>query len=169
MSLVFSDFSHSWFIFFSFFFFSFFLPSSFFLFIYFCKIDFFFLRTVLVALQQNWTECAEISCIPPALPTHMKVKVSCTVVSNSLQFHGLQPIRLLCPWNYPGKRTGVGCHFLLQGIFLTWGSNPGLLHCRQILTNWATRKAPTHMASPLSTSTPECYVCFSWWTFRDIS
>ena len=35
------------------------------------------------------------------------------------------------PWDSPGKNTGVGCHFLLQGIFLTQGSNPGLLHCRQ--------------------------------------
>ena len=35
----------------------------------------------------------------------------------------------------PGNNTGVGCHFLLQGIFLTQGSNPGLLHCRQILYN----------------------------------
>ena len=33
----------------------------------------------------------------------------------------------------PGKHTGVSCHFLLQGIFLTQGSNPGLLHCKQIL------------------------------------
>jgi len=33
----------------------------------------------------------------------------------------------------PGKNTGVGCHVLLQGIFLTEGLNPGLLHCRQIL------------------------------------
>ena len=41
--------------------------------------------------------------------------------------------RLLCPWDFPGKNTGVGCHFLLQGIFPTRGSNPGLLHCRQIL------------------------------------
>ena len=40
---------------------------------------------------------------------------------------------LLRPWEAPGKNTGVGCHFLLQGIFLTQGSNPGLLHCRQIL------------------------------------
>ena len=32
-----------------------------------------------------------------------------------------------------GKNTGVDCHFLLQGIFPTQGSNPGLLHCRQIL------------------------------------
>ena len=41
--------------------------------------------------------------------------------------------RLLCPWDSPGKNTGVGCHFLLQGIFWAQGSNPGLLHCRQTL------------------------------------
>ena len=40
---------------------------------------------------------------------------------------------LLCPWDFLGKNTGVGCHFLLQGIFLTQGSNPGLPHCRQML------------------------------------
>ena len=33
----------------------------------------------------------------------------------------------------PGKNAGVGCYALLQGIFLTWGWNPRLLHCRQIL------------------------------------
>ena len=41
--------------------------------------------------------------------------------------------RLLCPWGFPGKSTGVGCHYLLQGIFPTQGSNTGLLHCRQML------------------------------------
>ena len=35
---------------------------------------------------------------------------------------------LLCPWHFPGKSTGVGCHFLLQGIFLTQGSSPSSLH-----------------------------------------
>ena len=35
--------------------------------------------------------------------------------------------------DFPGKSTGVGCHALLQGIFLTQGLNPGLLHCQQIL------------------------------------
>ena len=40
---------------------------------------------------------------------------------------------LLCPWVFPGKDTGMGCHFLLQGIFPTQGSNLGLLHCREIL------------------------------------
>ena len=66
---------------------------------------------------------------------------SCLVVSDSLWPHGLQPIRLLCPWSSPGKNTGVGCHALLQGIFPTQGSNPGLLHCRQIL--WL-----SHQGSP---------------------
>ena len=45
-----------------------------------------------------------------------------------LQPHGLQPVRLLCLWNSPGKNTRVGCHSLLHGVFLTQGSNPGLLH-----------------------------------------
>ena len=35
---------------------------------------------------------------------------------NSLQLYGLWPIRLHCPWDSPGKNTGVGCHFLLQGF-----------------------------------------------------
>ena len=43
------------------------------------------------------------------------------------------PPKFLWPWNSPGKNTGVGCHFLLQGIFLTQGLNPDLLHFRQIL------------------------------------
>ena len=42
-------------------------------------------------------------------------RVSCSVVSDSLRPHGLQPSRLLCPQNSPGKNTGVDCHFLLQG------------------------------------------------------
>ena len=45
-----------------------------------------------------------------------------------LQPHGLEPARLLCPWVFPGKNTGAGCHFLLQGIFPTQGSNPPFLH-----------------------------------------
>ena len=41
----------------------------------------------------------------------------CSVVCDSLWLHGLQPTRLLSPWDFPGKNTGVGRHFLLQGIF----------------------------------------------------
>ena len=49
------------------------------------------------------------------------------VESDSLQLHGQQPARLLCLWDFSGKNTGVGCQFLLQGIFPTQGSNPRLL------------------------------------------
>ena len=49
---------------------------------------------------------------------------------------------LLCPWYSPGKNTGVGCHFLLQGIFLTQGLNPSILHYRRFFIIWATREAP---------------------------
>jgi len=62
--------------------------------------------------------------------------LSHSIVSDSLRPHKLQPTRPLCRWNFPAKNTGVGCHFLLQGIFLTQGWNPHLLHllhCRWIL------------------------------------
>ena len=61
--------------------------------------------------------------------------------SNSLRPHGLWPTRLLHPWDCPGKNTGVGCHFLLQGSFLTQGSNPGPPHCRQTLSCLSPREA----------------------------
>ena len=51
----------------------------------------------------------------------------CSVVSYSLQPHGPWPARLLHPWNFPGKNIGVGCHFLLQGIFPTQRLNPCVL------------------------------------------
>ena len=61
-------------------------------------------------------------------------------MSDSVWPHRRQPTKLLRPWDSPGKNTGVGCHFLLQEIFLTQGSNPHLLLCRQILYCWATRE-----------------------------
>ena len=63
----------------------------------------------------------------------VKVSVSCSVTSETLQSHGLGPTRLIHPQNSLGKNTEVGCHFLFQGIFLTQGSNLGLPHCRKIL------------------------------------
>ena len=54
--------------------------------------------------------------------------LSLSAVFDSLRPGGLQPARLLYPWDSPGKNTGVGCHALLQGISPTQGSNPGLLH-----------------------------------------
>ena len=69
--------------------------------------------------------CAQDSSGSPPVPL-LICACECVVMSDSLQ------PRLLCPWDSPGKNTGVG-HFLLQGIFLTQGSNLGLLHCRPIL------------------------------------
>ena len=55
--------------------------------------------------------------------------ISCSVISDSLQLHGLEPARLLCSWNSPGKNTGMGSRSLLQEVILTQELNPGLLHC----------------------------------------
>ena len=49
----------------------------------------------------------------------------------------------LCPWDSPGKNTGVGCHSLLQGIFLTQGLNSSLPHCRKILYRLSQQGSPT--------------------------
>ena len=75
----------------------------------------------------------------------------CSVASSCpplLQDHGLQPTRLLCLRDFPGKNTGVVCHFLLQGIFSTQGLNPSQnLHCRQSLDHWVTKEVPKEKKS----------------------
>ena len=82
---------------------------------------------------------------PSWIPGPQKLYMcACSVVSDSLKPHRLQPARLLCPWDFSGKNTGVGCRFLLQGLFLTQGANWHLLcllHCRWILYHWATKEA----------------------------
>ena len=67
--------------------------------------------------------------------------VSHSVMSDSSQPHE-EPTRLFCPWDFPGKNTGVGSHFLLQGIFLTQRSNLGLLHCRRIFYHLSYQRSP---------------------------
>ena len=69
--------------------------------------------------------------------------LSYLVVSDSFQPHELWPTRLLCPWDSLGENTGVGCHALLQGIFLTQGLNLGLLDCRQILYSLSHQGSPS--------------------------
>ena len=72
-------------------------------------------------------------------------------MSGSLWPHGLEPSRLLCPWDFPGKNTGMGSHSLLQGNL----SNPEIklrdqtLHCRQILYHLS------HQGNPVT----GCYFC----------
>ena len=70
------------------------------------------------------------------------------VMSDSLWPPGLYPARLLCPWDSPGKNTGVGCHSLLQGIFPIQGSNSCHLH-------WLADSSPlNHLGSPFSYEAP---------------
>ena len=83
------------------------------------------------AKNKEWL-CSCVFYLPDAVGIGC-VCISCSVVSKSTTPWTLQPARLLCPWNSPGKNTGVGCHFLLQGIFPTQGLNTGLPHCRPIL------------------------------------
>ena len=77
----------------------------------------------------------------------MCVCISHSVMSDSLWPGGLFPTRLLCLWDSPGKNTGVRFQFLLQGIFLTQGSNPGLPHRRQILYHLSHQGSPCNNLS----------------------
>src|SRR5574340_697992 len=72
------------------------------------------LRFRVVLLTFHWTQ------------SKIQFSSAASVVSDSVRPHRRQPSRLLCPWDSPGKNTGVGCYFLLQGIFQ--GSNLCLLH-----------------------------------------
>jgi len=83
----------------------------------------------------NHTRLAPATPIPNTCLCH-------SVMSDSLRPHGLQPTRLLHPWDFPGKKTRVGCHSLLQQIFLTQGLNLNLLHCRQILHHLSHLRTP---------------------------
>ena len=66
--------------------------------------------------------------------SEVKVAQSCRTLCD--------PIGLYSPWNSPGQNTGVGSLSLLQGIFPTLGSNPGLPHCRQILYQLSHQGSP---------------------------
>ena len=72
--------------------------------------------------------------------------VSCSVMSKSLRPHGLGLARFFCPWDSPGKNNGVGCHFLLQGNFLS----QGLSLCLLSLLHWQRDYLP--LVSPTTVS-----------------
>ena len=89
------------------------------------------LKTSMVIFDKNihlWshyvkTQFGEWQFSPPQV-----VAIGHSVVSDSWWPRGLQPARLLYPWDFPGKNTGMGCHFLLQGILPTQGWTSYLLH-----------------------------------------
>ena len=92
----------------------------------------------------------------------------CSVTSDSLQLHRQQPSRILCPRDFPGKTTGLGCHYLLQGIFLTYGLNPHIL-CH--LHGQVDSSPPSQPGKPkyilklfLNDYTLEIYIYFSSYT-----
>ena len=76
--------------------------------------------------------------IRPSHPLDTSADGMCAQSCLTLGRHGLLPSRLLCPWNFPGKNTRVSCHFLLQGIVPTLGSNLCLLR----LLHWQADSLP---------------------------
>ena len=58
----------------------------------------------------------------------LEKEMACLTLSDPINYSPLGS----CPWNSPGKKTGVGCHFLSRGIFPTQGSNSSLLGCRRL-------------------------------------
>ena len=72
----------------------------------------------------------------------MRCWCSATSLMSNSEIPWTMACQLLCPWNSPHKHAGLGCHALLQGIFLTQGSNSCLLH----LLNWKVGSLP--LASP---------------------
>ena len=68
-------------------------------------------------------------------------KVNSESESRSVMSNSLHPLVLYSLWNSPGQNTGVGCLSLLQGIFPTQGSSPGVPHCRHILYQLSHREA----------------------------
>ena len=84
---------------------------------------------ILKEKKLRWTLCYWIKIVDifvNSLSQTYAYVCACSVMSNSLGPSGLWLARFLCPWDYPCKNAEVGCHFLLQGIFPTQGTNPSL-------------------------------------------
>ena len=111
-----------------------------------CSFDFMFPHTELSFLSDSSSRVSQSKWFLLLYGSHCE-SVSHSVMSISLQPHGLQPTRLLCPWDSPGKNAGVGSHSFLQGIFPTGIFSTGIEPVSPALTGrfftiWATRKAP---------------------------
>ena len=105
-------------------------------------VDPFWLSVLNTAVCMSVQQCICVHSLFVIRPTNDEMKSeseSHSVVSNCLRPHGLYN-----PWNSPGQNTGVGSLSLLQGIFLSQGSNWGLLFAGRFFTNWAIREACTN-------------------------
>ena len=92
------------------------------------------------------------------LPTVVLDAQSCPPLYDPLDW---QHARLLCPWDSPGKNTGMGCHSLLQGIFPSQRVNPGLLHCKQILYQGSYQVTINSTLEPIDPTAP-------FWSSRSV-
>ena len=109
-----------------------------------------YLSNVFLILDQAHGTGEEVTCC--FITSYQGFVHSCSVAQSCptlLQPHGLQPSRFFYAWDFAGKNTGMGCHFLLQRMFLTQGLNPHLLH-------WQTGSLP--LRHPRNTISRGC-VC----------
>ena len=101
--------------------------------------------------QEHW------SGLPFLSPVHEseKWKWSHSVMSDPERPHGLQPTRLLCPWDFPGKSTGVGCHCLLRYITIA-----SINSINRVISKYLSQELPLYVAQHISSSaSPVCYCC----------
>ena len=104
--------------------------------------------------QEHWSGLP----FPSPMHENEKWKWSCSVMSNSSWPHGLQPTRLLHPWDFPGKSTGVGCHCLLhiaKYMYLLIDISPGISQNRKrstkkkpVITEWGQKDVRSLTVSP---------------------
>ena len=97
-----------------------------------CNFFFFFSCLRAIKKQQSVGISRLMKCVTSSLSCVWLFVMPWTVASQEF----------LCPWNSPGKNTGVRCHFLLQGIFLTQVLNLGLLHYKEILYRLSHQGSP---------------------------
>ena len=99
-------------------------------------------------MKESYESLLDTICRQVGIPTSFMVTSNVMIFPKEIKWKSLVvsdslwPHRLYSPWNSPGQNTGVGSHFLFQGIFPTQGSNPGLPHCRWILYQLSHQGSP---------------------------
>ena len=116
------------------------------------------MESQVVEVQSEVRRCAIVqisrlgTSVTDVMPCKARICAKSLQSRLTLRPRGLWPARLLCPWDSPGKDTGVGCHALLQGLFPTQGLNPHLLR----LLHWQAGSSPLAPlgSPPLCTKEP---------------